>query len=190
PLGGLDGIMLIKVIGQRFGKVKFIVNDLLLYLQSFEDVFVPINKHGLQNQDYATRINDTYHSDAQVIYFPAGLCSRKIKGRITDPPWKRNVFQKAIKHQRDIVPVFFSGQNTPFFYRLANLRKRLHIPFNVEMLYLSDEAFKQEGRSFDVYFGKPVPYRSFSSGKSPDQWVQEIRDQVYALPQQYKPANL
>jgi len=190
PLGGLDGVMLIKIIGQRFGRVKFIVNDLLLHLKSFEDIFVPINKHGRQNQDYATRINDTYDSDAQVVYFPAGLCSRKIRGQITDPPWKRNVFQKAIKHQRDVVPVFFSGRNSNFFYRLANLRKRLRIPFNIEMLYLSDEAFKQAGGSFDVYFGKPIPYQSFTPNKTLAQWMLDVRNQVYALPKSYKSATL
>ena len=189
PLGGFDGIMLIKVIGQRFAKVKFIVNDLLLYLKSFEDVFVPVNKHGRQSQDYAKRIKETYESDDQVIYFPAGLCSRKIRGRIVDLPWKRNVIQKAITHQRDMVPVFFGGKNSNFFYRLANIRKRLHIPFNIEMLYLSDEMFRQRGSSFDIYFGKPVPYQSFTSDKSQDQWLTEVRNQVYALPQQYKSTN-
>jgi len=190
PLGGLDGAMLIKVIGGQFGQVKFIVNDLLLYLTPFEDVFVPINKHGRQSQEYAKQINDTYDSPAQVIYFPAGLCSRKVKGRIIDPPWKRNVLLKAVKHKRDIVPVYFSGQNSNFFYRLANLRKRLHIPFNIEMLYLSDEAFRQKGSSFDIYFGPPIPYSAFTRDKSPDQWILEVRDQVYALPKEYKPTPL
>jgi len=184
PLGGLDGAMLIKVVGERFTQVKFMVNDLLLFLKPFADVFVPVNKHGRQKQEYAKQIDDAYHSAAQILYFPAGLCSRKIKGKIVDPPWKRNVLHKAIKYQRDIVPVFFSGQNSNFFYRLANIRKHLRIPFNLEMLYLSDEAFSQKGASFDVYFGKPISYQSFTQDKSADQWLQEVRNQVYALPLQ------
>ena len=183
PLGGLDGGLLLKVIGERFSNVKFIVNDLLLHLKPLDNLFVPVNKHGRQSQEYAKRINDTYDSLTQIIYFPAGLCSRKIKGKIVDLPWKRNVLQKAIKHQRDMVPIFFSGQNSNFFYRLANLRKRLHIPFNFEMLYLSDETFRQKGATFDIFFGKPIPYNSFTPDKSPDQWIQQIRDLVYALPQ-------
>ena len=183
PLGGLDGAMLIKVIGEKFKNVKSIVNDFLLYLTPFEEVFVPVNKHGRQTQDYAKRIHDTYDSDAQIIYFPAGLCSRKVKGQIVDPPWKRNVLQKAVKYRRNIVPVFFSGQNSPFFYRLANIRKRLRIPFNLEMLYLSDEAFKKKGAHFDIYFGTPIPYTSFTPDKSPDFWIGEVRKKVYSLPE-------
>jgi len=184
PLGGFDGILLIKVIGERFPNVKFIVNDILLNLKLFDDVFVPVNKHGRQSKVYAQQLNDTYRSDAPIVYFPAGLCSRKIKGKITDLPWRRNVLQKAVKHQRDMIPVFFSGQNSNFFYRLANIRRRLCIPFNLEMLYLSDEMFRQKGASFDIYFGAPIPYSSFTPDKDPDQWMSEVRNRVYALPLQ------
>ena len=185
PLGGLDGLVLIKTLGQHFADIKFIVNDLLLNLTPLESVFVPVNKHGRQSAAYAQRIIDTYNSDAQILYFPAGLCSRKIKGRVTDLPWKRNVLQKAIKHQRDIVPVFFSGANSNFFYRLANIRKRLGLKFNIEMLYLSDEAFRQKGNNFRLYFGKPIPYSHFTAEKSLDAWMQDIRQEVYALPHTY-----
>jgi len=182
PLGGFDGIMLIKAIGEQFPNVKFIVNDLLLNLKLFDDVFVPVNKHGRQSREYAQGIRETYDSDAPIIYFPAGLCSRKIRGKITDLPWRRNVLQKAIKHRRDMVPVFFSGQNSNFFYRLANIRRRLRFPFNLEMLYLSDEMFRQKGASFDIYFGEPLPHSSFTPDKSTEQWMDEIRNRVYSLP--------
>jgi len=185
PLGGLDGLVLIKTLGQHFSDIKFIVNDLLLNLTPLESVFVPVNKHGRQSAAYAQRIIDTYNSDAQILYFPAGLCSRKIKGQVTDLPWKRNVLQKAIKHQRDIVPVFFSGVNSNFFYRLANIRKRLGIKFNIEMLYLSDEAFRQKGNNFTLYFGRPIPYTRFTAEKSLDAWLQDVRQEVYALPHTY-----
>ena len=185
PLGGLDGLVLIKTLGQHFSDIKFIVNDLLLNLTPLESVFVPVNKHGRQSAAYAQRIIDTYNSDAQILYFPAGLCSRKIKGQVTDLPWKRSVLQKAIKHQRDIVPVFFSGVNSNFFYRLANIRKRLGIKFNIEMLYLSDEAFRQKGNNFTLYFGRPIPYTRFTAEKSLDAWLQDVRQEVYALPHTY-----
>ena len=182
PLGGLDGSVLISVIGTLFGSVKFIVNDILIHFKPFEDIFVPVNKHGRQSQEYAQLITQAYDSDAQMLYFPAGICSRKIKGKITDLPWKRNFLLKAINHQRDIVPVFFSGQNSNFFYRLANFRKRLHIPINFEMFYLSDEMFRQKGAHFDLYFGAPIPYTHFTKEKTPDQWVADIRTQLYNLP--------
>lgn len=187
PLGGLDGLVLIHTVGSRWEEVKFVVNDVLIHFTPFEDVFVPVNAYGTQNQEYAQKIMQAYDSDAQVLYFPAGICSRKIKGVITDLPWKRNFLQKAIKHQRDIVPVFFSGQNSNFFYRLANARKSLRIPFNIEMFYLADEMFSQSGVHFDLYFGSPIPYTSFTKEKKMDEWLADIRHQVYSLPGTHKP---
>ena len=187
PLGGLDGLVLIHTIGSRFEEVKFIVNDVLIHVKPFEDVFVPVNAYGKQNQEYAKRITQIYDSNAQILYFPAGICSRKIKGVVTDLPWKRNFLQKAIKHQRDIVPIYFSGQNSNFFYRLANFRKFLHIPVNLEMFYLADEMFNPRQTHFDLYFGSPIPHTSFTKEKKADEWVEEIRNQVYNLPDSHKP---
>jgi len=182
PLGGLDGLVLIKTIGERFPQIRFIVNDFLLHVKPFEDVFIPVNKHGRQSVQYAQQIHQAYDSEAQMLYFPAGLCSRKRKGVVGDLPWRRNVLQKAIKYQRDIVPIFFSGANSNFFYRLANIRKRLHIPFNVEMLYLADEMFRQRGGRFDLCFGQPIPYSSFTPDKSLDDHILEVRNKAYHLP--------
>ena len=83
PLGGMDGICLSALIGRKYdGKIRNLVNDLLLYLRNLQSIFVPINKHGAQSKENALRIEEAYASDNQIITFPAGLCSRKIKGKI------------------------------------------------------------------------------------------------------------
>ena len=181
PLGGLDGLILIQTVGGLFGEVKFVVNDVLIHFTPFNDVFVPVNAYGKQNQEYAKTITQIYDSDTQILYFPAGICSRKIKGVVTDLPWKRNFLQKAIKHKRDVVPIYFSGQNSNFFYRLANIRKFFHIPFNIEMFFLADEMFCPKQTHFTLYFGKPIPYTHFTKDKSPDYWLSEIRANLYSL---------
>ena len=122
----------------------------------------------------------TFGSDAQVLYFPAGLCSRLIKGRITDLEWKKTFITKAIESHRDIVPMFFSGENSKRFYRLANLRKRLGIKFNIETFLLPDEMFRKQGSSFDLYIGEPVPYTSLTGEHSHREWCEIIRDRSYA----------
>ena len=59
PLGGLDGICLSAVIGSRFeGRIKYPVNDLLLYLSNLKSIFVPINKHGTQGKDNARMLEE------------------------------------------------------------------------------------------------------------------------------------
>ncbi len=182
PLGAFDGLILMSAIGARFENIRFIVNDLLMNLTSFAPLFVPVNKHGRQPAEYAAKIEEVYSGkNTQVLNFPAGLCSRRIHGQITDLPWKRNFLQKAIAYQRDIVPIYFDGHNSNFFYRLANFRKRLGIKANIEMFYLPDEFFKQKNAHYNVYFGDPIPYQTFDKSRSLDGWVQFIREKTYML---------
>jgi len=115
------------------------------------------------------------------VTFPAGLCSRKINGQIQDTDWKKSFIQKAVEHQRDVVPVYFEGRNSNFFYRLANLRKRLGIKMNYEMIYLPDEMFRSKHKTFRIHFGKPVPWQTFDSSKKPVEWAEWVKELAYNL---------
>ena len=184
PLGGLDGMILIHLLGKRYPEVKFPVNDLLMHITQLHNIFIPINKHGAQSSQNVKLMDATFASDAQVLYFPAGLCSRKQHGRIEDLEWKKSFIVKAIQHKRDIVPVFFSGRNSNFFYNLAKLRTFLGIKANIEMLYLVNEMFKQKGKSITVIIGEPIPYTTFDSSKSPAEWAKWVKAIVYGLGKQ------
>ncbi|MDR2038407.1 MAG: 1-acyl-sn-glycerol-3-phosphate acyltransferase [Bacteroidales bacterium] len=181
PLGGFDGLVLMDAIGSVFPDIRFIVNDLLLNLKNFEPIFVPVNKHGRQSADYARKIDEIYSSDAQILNFPAGLCSRRTKGEIIDPKWNKSFVQKAIQYQRDIVPIYFEGRNSNFFYNLANIRKSLGVKANIEMTFLVDEFFKQKGRHLRLTVGEVIPYATFDPSKSYIQWADELKDKVYAM---------
>ena len=182
PLGGLDGICLSAIIGGRFdGKIRYLVNDLLLYLSNLRSIFVPINKHGAQGKKNAELIEKAYASDNQFITFPAGLCSRKQNGKIQDTEWKKSFIQKAVEYRRDIVPVFFEGRNSNFFYRLANMRKALGIKMNYEMIYLPDEMFKSKHKTYSIHFGKPIPWQTFDSSRKPAEWAEWVKEIVYNL---------
>jgi len=181
PLGGLDGMILIHLLGKRYPEVKFPVNDLLMHITQLHNIFIPINKHGAQSSQNVKLMDVTFASDAQVLYFPAGLCSRKQHGRIEDLEWKKSFIVKAVQHKRDVVPVFFSGRNSNFFYNLARLRTFLGIKANIEMLYLVNEMFKQKGKSITVIIGEPIPYTTFDSSKSPAEWAKWVKLVVYEL---------
>jgi len=182
PLGGLDGICLGALIGAYYdSQIALLVNDLLLFIPNLRSVFVPINKHGAQGKQAVLKIDETFKSDKQIITFPAGLCSRKQHGQIRDLEWKKSFIQKAVEYQRDIVPVYFEGHNSNFFYRLANFRKRLCIKMNFEMLYLPAEMFKQKNSLFRVFFGPPVSWQTFDHSKTPAEWAEWMKEQVYSL---------
>jgi len=181
PLGGLDGMIFLTEVGKKFPDVLFPVNDILLNIKNLSGYFVPINKHGAQGREAARKLEEAYASDNQILMFPAGLVSRKIKGKITDLEWKRNFVKKAIQHKRDIVPVFVTGQNSNFFYNLANLRKKLGIKINIEMLFLPGELFKSMTKDITIIFGKPVSWEELSNGDKPDVWAKKIKELSYNL---------
>lgn len=181
PLGGLDGIALIVAVSKKYPNLKFPVNDILLNLKPLNNIFVPINKHGAHSRQAATLIEEAYKSEAQVLMFPAGLVSRKRKGIIKDPEWKKNFVRKAIQHKRDIVPVHISGKNTNFFYRLSNIRKILGIKSNIEMIYLPDEMFKQRGEYLTIKFGTPIAWQTLKENGTPEAWARKIKDKSYEL---------
>ena len=181
PLGGLDGLIFIHEIGKIWPNLKFPVNDLLLNIKNLESIFLPINKHGKQDKQAVIQIEKSYASDDQILYFPAGLCSRKKKGKIKDLEWKKHFITKAVKHKRDIVPVHFTGRNSNFFYNLANLRSMMGIKSNIEMIYLANEMFKQKNKKIIVRFGKPISYRMFDNSLSPEEWALKVKKIVYFL---------
>ncbi len=181
PLGGPDGIILISIFGRMLAPVKFLVNDILMHIKNVEDIFLPINKHGGQAKAAAIQLENAYKSDAAILTFPAGLVSRKQKGKIEDLEWKKSFIAKAVKHQRDIVPIHISGRNSDFFYNLANIRKFLRLKANLEMLYLSDELFKQRNKTFTITVGEPISYKSFTKEKKHQEWADIIKQKVYQL---------
>jgi putative hemolysin len=182
PLGGFDGICLSYLLGKHYnGKVRYLVNDLLLSIPNLRSIFIPVNKHGSQSREAVKKNEEAYLSDNQIITFPAGLCSRKHRGVIRDPEWKKSFIQKALEHKRDVVPIYFGGRNSNFFYRLANFRKLFRVKLNLEMLYLPDELFKNKNKVFDIHIGKPVPWQTFDHDKRPVEWAEWMKEKVYKL---------
>ena len=185
PLGGIDGMSTGLAVYHRFPNqgIKFLSNDLLTNLTNLSPLFIPVNKIGSQTQHRSLpeRLNEAYQSDRQMVIFPAGICSRRINGKVTELNWNKSFIQKTIESKRDVVPVYFEGRNSNFFYNLASLRKFLGIKTNFEMLYLADEMFKQRGNTFHIYFGKPIPYTHFDNSRSTKDWADWVREQALQL---------
>lgn len=182
PLGGQDGVALGYILGRHYnGKVKYLVNDILMNLRNLAPLFVPINKTGSQSRDFPTLVKATFESDNQLIMFPAGFCSRKRKGVIKDLEWKKTFIIESVRNQRDVVPIHFGGCNSNFFYRLSKLSEMLGLKFNLSTLYLVDEMFKNKHKTFTVTIGKPIPWQTFDKSKTPAQWAQYVKEIVYKL---------
>ena len=185
PLGGLDGIALIKVLGERYGddNIRFLVNDMLMHVLPLKEIFLPVNKFGKQGKDYARLINEKIDSDCQIFQFPAGLCSRlQDNGEIKDLEWQKSFVTKAFESQRDIVPVYFEGKNSKKFYKTARWRKKLGINFNLEQILLPSELCKARNSRYRIIFGQKVSWQKLKDeNKSPKEIAEQIRELSYSL---------
>ncbi len=181
PLGGADGVALGSIIGRHYnGRFRYLVNDLLMNLPGLAPVCIPINKTGHQGRNFPAMVKAGFESNNHMLMFPAGLCSRRHNGVIRDIPWSKTFISKSVEYQRDIVPIHFSGQNSNFFYRLANFSDKC-LPFNLAMLFLVDEMYKNVHKTFRVTIGKPIPWQTFDKSKTPMEWAQFVKDRVYYL---------
>jgi putative hemolysin len=182
PLGGADGVALGAIIGRHFdSRFRYLVNDLLMNLPGLAPLCIPINKTGHQSRNFPAIVKAGFESQYHMLMYPAGICSRRQKdGTIRDIPWSKTFIQKSVEYHRDVVPIHFGGQNSPFFYKLANFSDK-YLPFNLAMIYLVDEMYKNVGKTFEVRIGKPIPWQTFDKSKTPRQWAQYVQDIVYKL---------
>lgn len=182
PLGAIDGVTLGAVIGKEYdGKIKYLMNDLLMNLKGMAPLGVPINKIGGQARNLPKLIDEAFRSENQMLIFPAGLCSRKIDGKIQDIPWGKAFITKSRQTGRDIIPIHFEGQNSERFYKVASWQKKLGLKFNIAMLMLPDEMYKSAGRKYRITFGKPIPIQTLDRSRTDVEWAQDIRKTVYEL---------
>lgn len=182
PLGGADGVALIGVIGSGKDRpLKLMVNDFLMNIKGLAPMCVPVNKLGGQSRRLSSDVDSIFAGEADILMFPSGKCSRKIDGRIQDPAWKKTFITKSVETGRWIVPVHFIGTNSKRFYRVDSLCKALGIKFNLPMLFLPSELHRAQGKEFEIIFGEPIPPTRFDSSKSPLEWANVIREEVYNL---------
>lgn len=182
PLGGEDGVALGAIIGRHYdGKFRYLVNDLLMNLPGLAPVCIPINKTGNQSRNFPAMVEAGFKSDNHMLMFPAGICSRKRGEEIRDIAWKKTFIIKSVEYQRDVVPIHFGGQNSPFFYKLANFSDKYVKKVNLAMLFLVDEMYKNVHKTFRVAIGKPIPWQTFDKSKTATQWAQYVQDIVYEL---------
>jgi putative hemolysin len=181
PLGGLDGLVFIYELSKIYPEIKFPVNDILLNIENLNGIFLPVNKHGAQAREAARQLEEAYASDCQILYFPAGLCSRKKGGIISDLKWQKSFITKAVAHKRDVIPVYISGRNSDFFYNLSNFRNFMGIRANIEMLYLPDEMFRQKVKKIRLVFGEKIPWSTFDRSRTPSEWSEWVRSKSYQL---------
>ncbi|RLD46814.1 MAG: glycerol acyltransferase [Bacteroidetes bacterium] len=180
PLGGFDGIAMMATIGPFRPDIKAPVNDILLKLPGMKHMLVPINKHS-KDVESLKLLTAAFAGNDMLLFFPAGLVSRKQKEGIRDLEWKHAFIAKSVEYKRDILPVFIDAYNSSFFYNFAYWRKKLGIKANIEMIFLPGEVFKQKKSKIAIHFGEVIPHTTFDKSKSKRKWAEWIRNHIYEI---------
>ena len=183
PLGGPEALIIGSLFHQIYGDgFKVPSNQLLMNMKPLKEFFVPVNViSSKQSRDLGVKIAEMFSSDMQVLVFPAGLCARKIKGKVTEMPWKKMFVTQSRKYEKDIVPLHISGFNSKRFFFFSWLSRLLKLKFNLGMIFLVDELFNKKGQEFVITIGKPISYTTLDKSKTDLEWAAEIKNKVEEL---------
>lgn len=183
PLGGPEALIIGSIFRKIYGDGFIVPSNQILYsMKPLQEFFVPVSiVPGKQKKSIGESFARMFESERQVLVFPAGLCAKQIKGKVTEMPWKKMFVTQARKYERDVVPVHISGHNSKWYFFLSWLSRTLGLKFNIGMLYLVDELFKKAGEEFVITFGQPVPHTVFDKTRTDSQWAEEIKNKVKLL---------
>lgn len=185
PLGAVDAVAENHVLGTHYGDIRFLANDFLLSIKGLAPLMVPVNKTGSQSKGISQAINDSYSTGDQMLIFPAGKVSRKDdNGEVMDQKWSKTFITKSVEFKRDVVPIKFIGQNTKRFYLVSKLDKwasKKGLKFPLAMVMLPGQVYRAQHKTYTMVIGKPIPWTTFDSSKTPAQWAEHVKGIVYNL---------
>lgn len=181
PVGGMDALSFLSTIYRFYPNVISPSNQLFTFIPNLKPIILGVNVFGMNTKETAEKFNQLFESDSQIMIFPAGIVSRRRKGVISDLVWQKSFITKAIQYKRDIIPVHISGRNSNLFYFVANLRKFLRIKMSVEIILLPREMLKQKNSTVVMSIGKVIPWQTFTTEKSQNDWAQYVKETVYKL---------
>ena len=183
PFGIIDGMILTKTVGDKYGDFKSIGNDAFMLIPNLRPHIAIVNVYGHSSKENITELQKVYDSDIAITHFPAGEVSRWYKNNFKsqDREWQKSFISKAISSKRDIVPFYFYGRNSLFFHWVNIIRRIFFIKTNLELILLPREFFNKKGRTIHVKIGKPISWQQFDSSLTHAEWAQRVRSYVYSL---------
>lgn len=179
PFGFIDGLILTNIVASKYGSIRAIGNEVFALVPHIKPIVAAVNVFGTNPRRYFLELESVFASDLPITHFPAGLVSRVRKGKIEDSDWQKSFINKAIEHQRNVVPIFFSGRNSRLFYIIYVGRKALGIKTNLELVLFPWEIFNKKNKTIRVKIGRPFSYQTFNRTQTHFEWAQYVKEQVY-----------
>ena len=152
PLGGLDALSLLKLVGTVRSDVKIIANDFLVGIEALKSLLIPIDNYKMrQSKKDIQAVYEALNSEQAIIIFPAGEVSRASAKGIKDPYWNKGFLNFATNSNAPILPIFIGGKNSRTFYTMSVINKTF------STLLLSNEMFKKKSTNINIKIGEVIP---------------------------------
>ena len=181
PLGGIDGILLLKLLVEKRPDYKIIANFLLHRIVPLQKYVMPVNPFD-DHKDSKSSVtgikNALLHlSEGYPLgIFPAGEVSTFKDGRIVvDKPWEEGAIKIIKKANVPVIPIYFHAKNSKLFYFLSSLSDTLRTA------KLPSELLTQKNRVIKVRIGKPIHVKEQNDFKSLEDFHQYLRKKTYML---------
>lgn len=187
PLGGIDGILLLKIMLEQREDFKIIANFLLHRIEPLKPYVMPVNPFE-DKKDIKSSVagfkNAILHirNGHPLGVFPAGEVSTQKDGNLlVDRPWEESAMKLIQKAKVPVVPIYFHAKNSPLFYRLSKISDILRTA------KLPSELLTQKKRVIKIRIGKSISVKDQEEHSSIQDFTQFIRKKTYMLSNAFEP---
>ncbi len=181
PLGGIDGILLLKLMLEREPNFKIIANFLLHRIEPLKPYIMPVNpfENHKDAKSSVIGLKETFRhlSDGKPLgMFPAGEVSTYRDGKlVVDKEWEEGAIKVIRKAQVPVIPIYFHAKNSKFFYMLSKLGDTLRTA------KLPSELLTQKDRVIKVRIGKPISVAEQNEHDTLEAYSEFLRKKTYML---------
>ncbi|MFW0692843.1 GNAT family N-acyltransferase [Aliarcobacter butzleri] len=177
PLGGLDALCLLKLVGQIRKDVKILANDFLVGFEALYSLMIPLdNFKDRQSKESIKKIYEALKNEEAIIIFPAGEVSRATPKGVKDPAWNKGFLNFAKNSNSAILPIFLDAKNSKTFYTISLINKTF------STLLLSNEMFNKKSKNINIKIGQIIPSEHITpKGLNKDFLVNLYKKHLYAL---------
>lgn len=176
PLGGLDGLALIKAVSNVRSDVKIIGNDVLSYITNLKELILPFTIEGKKLQrENIRKIGASLENEEAVIIFPAAEVSRMKFFTIKDNKWMKGATFFAEKYNSPVLPVFVEARNSFMFYLISGINKFF------SRFLLPHELFSKRNKTINIKIGDPIPEKAFKGYLNSSTQIKLLKKHVYKI---------
>lgn len=185
PYGGLDGVIMLDMIGRQRPKLKIMVNKILGRIEPLKENFITVTPTETEKcKADATTLSglraalSQLHKGEPLSLFPSGAVSdlHPLRGDISDRDWQEGILKFIEKAKVPIVPIHFEGHNSLFYYLLGL------IDWRVRLLRLPREVLNKHKGKHRVVIGPTISVAEYSEAAAKGTLGEMLRKAVYELP--------